>query len=298
MKDTIVIAYPAGAYGTYVNWVLDRLMGTCDLENPQGPKGSSHGYIGIHLQSMAGWKEYLANDATYNIVRLHPKIFENESLIKNIKILEDEGHKVLHVYPDRSSYLLIVHNYLYKTSLSSPWDVIFQSINKEDLYNNWPVVPGTPLEELAAWIQREFFSLNLFTSWESQVEWYLPDVLPETNSHKYLFVNDLLWNFENSISQVEQQLGVEFQRPISEIIQYHNDNLSRQKYVGQQKLAESIISAVIDHRYMSWENKDLTIFTESWIQKKLRDRGLGLACNGLNEFPTDSYKLANLLSPL
>jgi hypothetical protein len=294
MKDTNVIVYPAGAYGTYLEWALTTLTTPRPISDPGRPNGNSHNFLGNHLSRIENWREYLTESKTFSFSRLHPKIFENDSVINNVNEISQNARRVINLYPDNDTYLLVIHNYLYKI-WNNFWDGGLKYVKKDDVYNNWPVDKSVPLDQLPRWIQREYFSYNVFPSWEAQVEWFLPDSYSGNTNCQYLFVNDLLSDFAGSMARLEKFLEVTYVRPIDDLLPYHSANLSRQKHMTQQSLAEAIIDAATNQKELAWESDALTIFTEAWIQNQLRARGFELKCHDLDIFPTNSLQLHDLL---
>jgi hypothetical protein len=83
-NSTIPIVFHAGSYGTYLEWVLSTLIDPANkIINPLTSVGNSHNFKGHHLLNMSGWRNYLANDETYPLVRFHPKTSIKESISEN-----------------------------------------------------------------------------------------------------------------------------------------------------------------------------------------------------------------------
>ena len=295
MNNLSVILYSGGSYGTYLHWVLDTLSCRDPIRDPHIKEGNSHGFTKGQLIGMEGWYQFLKEkkDAV-QIVKLHPKRQKDESIVQNVRSIGKAATKILHLYPDPSSYLLVIHNYLLKIS-DDLWKGPLKDVNKDNIYNNWNIDPDSPLESIPTWIKREFFSHYLFDAWEAQVEWYLPDVLEETKDYRYFFVKDLLFDFDNTIQQIGHYLGIKFLRPINELHEHHRINLSRQKYLTQQSLAENIVHTTLNDMSLTWNSSDLTIYSEAWIQNRLRMQGFLMKCDGLDFFPTNSVNLKKIL---
>lgn len=295
MTGTNVIIFPAGAYGTYLHWALDTLMSTDEMTDPgkNGRYGNSHGFNKNHLRDYQGWIKYLKNEPTQSMVRFHPKTSEDQSIVDNLQNVLKDASKVIHLYPDHTSYLLNLHNYLYKI-WNDLWNGGLRYINLDQIYSGWGIDKNIKPDQIPVWIKREFFSYNIFNSWEDQVEWYFPDVMAEQDNYKYVFVNDLLYDFKNTITKVQQFFNLDFVRCVDELLPFHQVNVSRQKHINQQPLAESIVDAVINKKDFMWQPTTLSIFTEAWIQRQLFKAGFGLKCDGLDIFPTNSLNLKKL----
>jgi hypothetical protein len=294
MKNTNLIVYSGGSYGTYLEWCLTTLSEGLPIVDPGGPTGNSHLFKGNELSNIDGWNAYYHSESEYKFARIHPKTSADHSLIENVNRLSKETVKIINLYPDRRSYLLVIHNYLTKI-WRDLWNGPLGYIRKEDIYNNWDIDPATPLDELPNWIKREYFSFNLFSSWESQVEWYLPDSLSESNNCQYLFVKDLLFDFEKTLKKLQIYLDIEYVQPIECLIEHHEKNLLRQRFINQQSLSESIINSVLYQKKLEWDHTNLTLWSEAWIQRCLREKGFNIRCHGLDKFPDNSTQLTKLI---
>ena len=72
---------------------------------------------------------------------------------------------------------------------------------------------------------------------------------------------------------------------------------SKQQYlIDEYELINRIVSTAISNESFNWS--DLHIIAESIIQQKLRANGYKIKCYNLNEFPTSSIDLHNLLEPV
>jgi len=287
---TTVVAYNAGAYGTYLEWCLTTLSSVDNIVPPFTNTGSSHAFVGNHLVDINGWKTFRSESAACQFVRLHPKTKQHESLDDNMNYLCDTADSVVYLYPDRESILFLLNNYIYKTRHDC-WEHDFiPDIDK--IYKHWPVDNHTTISNIPNWIKREFLSLYLMPSWFDQVEWYHP----ARWSHPkccVITVNQLLYDFENVINQIKMHCNLKFEKDVAELLPYHEQNLKLQKYANQDQLGNQIISAVINHQMFEWEN--LTLTSESWVQWQLRNLGHEIRCHGLDTFPTNSVQLKELL---
>ena len=294
MKNTNLIAFSGGSYGTYLEWALTTLCGIEPISDPGGKEGNSHMFKGYHLRNMQQWNAYYRSSDEYKFARIHPKTMIDHSLIKNLDQLSRESVRVINLYPDNNTYLLVIHNYLLKI-WDDLWNGSLKYVKKEDIYDNWDVDRSLSLDQLPRWIQREYFSYNLFSSWEAQVEWDLAKVLPEKTNCRYFFVHDLLFDFETTMIKLQTYLNIEYVRPVRDIVPYHQQNIARQRFINQQALSESIIDAACYQKNIEWNRDDLTLFSEAWVQKQLRDKGFNLRCHGLDAFPNNSVQLTKLL---
>jgi hypothetical protein len=289
MKNTLLIAYSGGAYGTYLEWVLNTLINTDEIQRPFTKVGNSHGSnLGHYIDDIT---KFINKDIDFITARFHPKIKKTQKLQIVLNDVLDQGSRMILIYPDRDHELLCVNNYMTKIWKTDIYQGPLAYCNPDDIYNNYPVKRNTPLDELPRWIQREHISYNLFDSWRDHVEWYFPD---SWSHDKCLIVTtkELLFNFGETISKIMDFWQKPAERDLNDLIPCHNEMLSLQQYIGQDALTRKILDSVQEKTYMSWE--PLPIASEAWIQKCLRENGIDFKCHGLEIFPTNTEKLLEL----
>lgn len=296
MKDTLVLAYNGGSYGTYLEWVINSLTSADPIQEPFTTDGTSHrSTLGNHLKNMFGFKKYAANpDLCYATCRMHLKTLESEKMADNLDYILDHANRLILLYPDRAHELMSVCNYM-----SKPWrgrhhyDGPMAYINILDIFDNYSIDPNTNLKDIPTWIQREHMSFNLFSSWHDQVEWYFPD---RWNNPRALIITtkDLFDNFETMVSSIIAFWDRRCVRSIDEMLPYHEKMLSLQKNIGKDQSCDLIIrSALGQAESITWDDIDLV--SQAWIQYQLRERGYEIECQDLDEFPTDTKHLRSII---
>jgi hypothetical protein len=293
MISTVPIIYSAGSYGTYVEWCLTTLCSTDVIQEPFNTNGNSHEFQGNFLSGMLGWHDYLSTNHQLKFVRFHPKTLAEESLSDNLTEILASVPGIIYLYPDKDSMMLIVNNYL-----SKPWDNWWtahfsKEIDVSKIYSNW-LVADTPIAEIPMWIRREFLSFYLMPAWHNQVEWYHLDSWTHPRSHNVL-INDLLYNFESVIGQLQQTFDLEFVRPISDLLPYHEKNLQLQIHKNQDQLCKNIVDSIVNNFEFDWCDQALPLASESYVQWQLRNLGYEIQCHELDKFPTNSVHLKELL---
>lgn len=293
---TVPIVYNGGVYGTYLEWCLTTLCSNCDIKLPFNTSGNSHAFTGNHLYDFSGWKKFLQEKRTNQFVRFHPTVSQTESVTDSLNHTCDHAEFVIHLYPDPDSVLLCINN-IYSKIYNNWWVHHFNSgkVDINQIYNNWPVKPGTDLNDVPVWVKREFLSYYLVDVYYKQLEWYHPDHWQRKNCI-VVTVKELLYNFEQTLTNIKKFCNLEFVKPIHSLQPYHTQNLSLQKYTNQDKLCNDILNATLNQVSVSWE--PLPLPSEAWLQDRLRKLGHGLRCDGLDTFPTNSVQLAKLLCPL
>ena len=294
MTPHTAIVYNGGAYGTYLHWVLTTLTQDIPIESPFTGVGNSHLFNGTACNSMDMYRSRIQDHNKYDIVRLHPKTLKTESLTESLDFICDTADKVLYLYPDADSMLLVINNYTSKIWYDWWTNQFIDQISKEKIYSNWPVSKNTAIEDIPVWIKREFLSFYLIPAWHDQVEWFHPTHYSNNNC-QVIFVNDLLNNFEHTVQQAVNFLGVIITKPVSALTGLHHTNLSLQQHKNQDNLCQKIIDCVKLNFDFSWQEHILPMASQAYIQWQLRNNGFEIRCDGLDYFPDNSVQLKNLL---
>lgn len=146
-------------------------------------------------------------------------------------------------------------------------------------YTNW--------RDMRPWELREWFSLFYSAIAHKLVNsrYQAPDyVLPMTNSK-------LLDDPYQAFQKIIQHCGLTEKSGLQE---YSTKWRAAQQYIIDEfLLLDQIIKTTLENQDFSWH--DLNIFAESIVQRRLRDLGYEIRCDGLDIFPTNSKTLANLL---
>lgn len=296
---TIVIVYNGGSYGTYLEWALTTLSTDIPIVSPVNPNGNSHQFHGNHGGNIHSslWKKVTSKEKSFLFVRLHPKTQQHEVLSDNLNQILDVAEKVIYLYPDPGSVLLNVNNF-YSKIWKDWWSMrLSDPVFADSLYSNWPVDPGDPISSIPVWIQREILSFNLMPAWFDQVEWFHPEKWSHTQC-KVVLINELLYDFKNTILKIQKFCGLEFKKSIDDIIPHHFTMLSLQKWATQDQLCNKIINSVLSDQLFDWSDQLLPLPSQSWVQWELRNHRLEIQCNGLDKFPTNSVQLKELLYPV
>jgi hypothetical protein len=291
-----IIAFQGGAYGSYLTWILYTLS----VDNPiQSPfiKSTSHNtsYIdnkliqeGLVTNSRVTVDQLLENN-NLKLSTIHPVTTFGMDFLEEIDKISKLVDRVIIPYIDHSTYLLGVHNYLYKI-WEDMWTGALEYVDREDLSKGWGVDTSVDLATVPRWILREHHSLNLFNSWEDQCGWFAPTKFSKTNC-QYVFISDLFYNFLSTIESIRQFLGVQWIRDPVELLPYHTINLANQQYKTQDTIATQILQSVKNKVNFTWNSDDMTLYTEAYIQRALQQQDIMLQCNDLNVFPTSTNEL-------
>ena len=291
-KDTIAVAFHAGSYGTYLEWCLTTLVSGTPIHEPFNKNGNSHQFKGNHLRNMQGWRSYLSSNAQYQFIRVHPKTLAEENISNNICEIANNVSHLIYLYPGQENILLTVNNYFYKVWDSWISHAFSREINPSKIYNNWPIAPNTPVDQIPTWIMREFLSYYLMPAWFDQVEWDRPLAFPCQNV-TVITVQQLLFDFVNTMKGIKTVCNLDYQVDPEQLLPSHVKNLHLQQYLDHDRICREIIESIKNNTNISWDT--LTLPSEAWTQWALRNLGYEIKCYDLDVFPTNSKTLRDLL---
>jgi hypothetical protein len=296
MKNTLLIAFNGGSYGTYLEWVLNSLITEEEIVPPFTKSGSSHSnHLGHHLGNLERFRRYLDSDSDFITARLHPKVHQNESLQANLECVLDNTSRVILLYPDRDHELMCVCNYMTKIWHGHEYDGAMAYINPDDIYQGYGIEPGTDLRTIPVWIRREHMSFNLFDSWHDQVEWYFPDHWCHDRA-MVITTKELFYDFVGTLTRIENFWGsVKYNRNIQHMVPFHNTMIQLQPHLGKDALCAQILKSITAEIDENFEFGDLCLTSQAWIQYQLRLRSYELQCDGLDQFPTSTKELQDLI---
>ncbi len=175
----------------------------------------------------------------------------------------------------------------YKIAIGKPNTGVKQqfcsNIDNDSTFKNWNT-NYTSFEDMQTWEWREWFSLY-YPDWITK--WTTPcrvcDVLYITNE-------SLINNTVTTLQDIAKHCGKTI-KCTQEFADYYANG---QKYIlTEYKLCNTIVEHSIKNKHLEWDS--LNIIAEAIIQQKLRTNGFEIRCNGLNNFPTNSQMLHNLL---
>ena len=294
------ISFAGGSYGHYLKWILYSLLIDEPLVAPWFESTSHNtGYISEYAKNSWLFNSGTINDmchtpkdvadSKYKVTLGHPTMgFDDPGCVAGVDKISAIVDRVLIPYIDHKTYLLGIHNSLYK-QFSSIYDAL-DYIDRGDLQKGWGFDTSQHLSALPKWIFREHHSLNVFNSWEDQCGWFLPNHLSKSNC-KFVFISDLFYNFLPTVEQIREFLGVKWIRDPQNLLGFHKTNVKKQDYKDQDVLASQILNSIVDGNNFEWNASDITIHTEAYIQRALQHQGILLKCNGLNVFPTSTNAL-------
>lgn len=160
------------------------------------------------------------------------------------------------------------------------------SANAVDIVSHWNQ-NYTKFEDLTPWEFREWFSI-FYPTWVR--EWQdsyrqVPD------SWLKISVNSILSDTKDTFENIIDFCNLTKKCDLDNfVVQWQQ---AQQYILDEYNLINNIVNLTINKQEYSWHS--LHPVAESIIQKKLRDSGFEIRCDGLNIFPTNSIDLYNLL---
>lgn len=307
-KNSVMILYPIGGYGTFLEWCLmyfSGLLSSHDL--PFTATGSSHQYMGNFLEPSIEtpephktWKpiplkEYFAGPSTYPYVRTHGPIARRindptYTCQTFIQELQDYVDKIVLISASPSLRLLLLGNQITKPKVvlekngSFYEKVVREFANQFGITDSNNVPPWQLREMVSYWQERRLnFPVDFFHPVEHKkvINVCLQDLVNDFESVFYALADQLKIRLVN-IDQM--QIIVETWR-------------SLQKFINSDKICQDIIYHTVENLDYQWQ--ELNMIEEAFIQWQLRDfHNLDLLCYGLNRFPSNTNDLRKVLVPI
>jgi hypothetical protein len=311
-KPTLII-YQAGAYGTFIEWLLSYLTDkTLDDQMPFGRNGNAHNFYGGNHFTPDGKNFYKnpAPDKKISFTRCHINMFTAEQ--ENSKF-----SSVISIDVPHTSTLWILRNSIEKIEVADCQDEeIIESIvkynpglierqkkyvgNKRDY--RWVSVLREYLtqtettaynldniEDLKRWQLREIFSY-----------WNIPDTLGVWPDSKHennyrISVEDLRDQMPAVINDLIEKLELEVIPSRYEKLEYiYQQWKSKQKHTNIDEIVNKYINNVINDVDETVE-VSFNLCEEVIIQQKLRQAGYEIKCDGLDRLPLRTIDLKSLL---
>ena len=297
-KNTILVYYPGGGYGSFLHWALEYFSGNLPSgDRPFTKTGSSHYFVGLKLNfSELAYslttEEYLSGSKVFQFGRTH-------GVFTKLLAKDDPGYikhksfvhtylpffkKIICLNQNSDCHLLIHHNILTKIRDQNYHTFFNETIDQYAAqFNATLPVPN--------WQLREMLSFKHGSQMHYLTEFYQP---VDNKNVININITNLVNNFESTLQNLFAELNLPMIRK-SELEQVKDEWLGCQKFIKIDNLCHSIVDAVLSDQRIVWNSNQLTVLDEAYIQYLLRNNGLEIQCNGLDMFPTSSVQLKELL---
>jgi len=148
-------------------------------------------------------------------------------------------------------------------------------------------------KDMQKWEKREWYSLfyiGLLNDWLNVEK-------PINQIGNFLLINniDILNNLDIEFTKIVDHCGLTEDKSI-EYFEFVTKWTKAQQYILEEfKLIDKVVLSTINGLDFDWSQDRLCFTSECIIQKRLRDNGYEIKCYNLNDFPTNSEQLYNLL---
>jgi len=311
------IAFTSGCYGGWVHWLVCKLSGLdVQSEMPFNADGSAHAWYHEEHQHI-GFIDALSFDieslSDTSICRIHPLrdpiSNDDDAFLRSIQQIIDSFDRTVYLYADIGSVCWILNTMMDKcfnknqdfkdffnlSNLKSGEDFsdlnpfVFRKI-REDIAN-WPKEVDDA-DVVSRWIVREFMSINI-----KNIVHKLLGISSIENIKSLdllaIDVADLRDNFTPTILKILNYLIPSLQIDEARLDKLYSSWSETQKHLYKDELLTNIVDSTIGGTDLTWA--DLTLADEAMIQHLLREKNYDLRCHGLNEFPTNSKHLRELI---
>jgi hypothetical protein len=330
-KQTYLIYYSAGCYGTFIEWVCQHFYNNLVLdEYPFTETGSSHKYNGNLLHPAPKIIEYIESERTFKFVRVISSIFEEVNSAEKVEnnlwktvvqedltFLNQHFNKIIVLHPSNDSQLWLNNNVLDKcfitdkefeivyepygytkeflsaTFLRDPDKKLKDIIKKELTFDKAQYWGKKTIDELEHWELRELLSMYWFERDKDFYSCWEP-MGHEFSNNLFVSIDEL----KNSTPEILEKILHFF-----DIQNYNRSDLqeistnwkSVQEHKNKDQHINEIISHILLNKSYDWKNINLSILDEAYIQKKLKEQNIEIKCYNLNKFPSNTKTFNNFL---
>lgn len=295
-KDTVLIIYPGGGYGTFFEWCLTYFSG--ELKSDTYPlipaTGSAHKFWGhpLNLEVLPGRHaksltidEYLNSDDNFTFARSHGS--KNGYFSQGYVDKYGSAFKyIVELRPDNTVVLEIFLNLLHKIPYEFSNKIIKEAYDLSSITDNdktWEI-----REKLSFYLRGSYLYIS---SKENHISASNVITIPISQLHS---------EFKNCILKVFDSIGISVSlNRESEMDAILADWASNQIFLNIDQQCQNFVNAVVAGENYSWPELSklpLNIFIEAYIQMLLRDlHGFEIKCYNLDVFPTSAKDLKELL---
>lgn len=152
------------------------------------------------------------------------------------------------------------------------------------------------INEFDIWEIRELMSLYWFNRYKDYYSCF-DQLKKEFPTIKFVSIDQFKYNFLESITNIINYFGAPVdQSKFNNLTDIESTWRSLQFYIDRDDLCNQIISSLLSNdQTFSWENQNLTLLDEAYIQKSLRENNIEIKCYGINVFPKNSKDFIKLL---
>lgn len=287
----VSILFPGGCYGTFIEWCLNYFSDpNFDQTLPFTETGSSHKFLGNHLLNCEVLTNNIDAGRRYNICRLHPKTEKEDNIIENCNFVKSVSNRVVYIYPGYDSFVWTINNKFEKV-----WAQGWLKHQESDITDNLKQWNSKSLEFIEDWEIREFLSFYIYQQHVAECEVDHIDLLKQKfNDFYFINVKEIRDNFETLIPSLLDYCGLPMIRN-DQIENIYSKWADVQYHKNKDYEINKITNAILENQIYSWEDKDLTLIDQAFIQMNLYKNNIEIRCANLNKFPTSTKELEPFL---
>lgn len=222
-------------------------------------------------------------------MRVHTKDATHDKLIDNINFTKSYFNKIIYLHPSKNTLLWSLNNQVYKI-----WDNFFK-VTESDYNNHFKMWGVDSIDSMRPWQLREFISMNLFTAHEDYIDFAAIDYLKQNNNNiLFVSIDDLRDNFAETLLKIATYCDFEIVNR-DKINFIYNEWSNCQYHKNKDTIVNHIVECILKNIDFSWEDENLTIIDEAYIQMKLAANRIQIKCFELDNFPKSTKSLFPLL---
>lgn len=141
--------------------------------------------------------------------------------------------------------------------------------------------------EMKTWQLREWLSL-FYPDWVTE---FIQSRDQVNNDWLKITNTDLLFDTKRTFDTIISWCGLQVTKDLDAFV--NQWQLAQQYIVDEFTLLDKILEATLKQKSIEWH--PLNIISESILQQRLRQQNYEIRCDGLDDFPTNSKQLYNLL---
>lgn len=289
-KNTILVMYPPGALGTFLEWAVKYLTGEeKKYTKPVWPdiidwktwdgifKGNPIDFPEYFypLDEKVTIESYLASDMVYTIARCGTKQLSLQEFVNKYS----EFVRKIIIISNVGAELTCIYNHIRGTPDygKSFLDMFYKDVLPTD----------------AVWEAREKISFSLHNYLVGSRTWH------SVTSGNFInaYTRELLDHPEKTIRTLCEYF--EFTPDREHTKNFREKTLmwqNNQHYKHKDIICNKIVNSTVNNIQFDWSDNRLSMLDEAFIQMKLRDlHNIELKCYNLNVFPKTSTELRNLI---
>jgi hypothetical protein len=310
MSRPILIIYPGGCYGTFIEWLLTYLTNPdTNDELPFGRAGNSHKFKGNQIGRKSQFLERATKYNTSGFARSHPYLWTEEQLTSLFS-------STISISVPPTSTLWVLRNNIEKVYYDDYNEVEKKYLREyeADIVLRLKTYVGDNAEYRWASLFREYFDHAQLKAYnvnnvEDLKRWQLREIFSYWNIHKtieaqhssehinnyHITVEDLRDQMPAVINKIIQKLKLNVVLDRHKKLDYiWQEWKSSQEYANMDAIVDEYIKNVISGIDQTVAIP-FNICEEVVIQQKLREAGYEIKCDGLDHLPLRTIDLKELL---